>query len=193
MPKKFKFFKPHEINPVFECELESTRCTGTKANGQQCTKRSVIGVPFCWIHLLKDRHLRIKDSNIQGAGKGLFAIDKSRPVGEILFRKNDKITNYDGEILTREILTQRYGEYTAPYGVEVNYNHNIYEDGACKRGVGNLVNHQSQAQTNAKLSTNKNRNRIILIATKNIRNGQEIFVNYGSDYAFNEGTRYYTR
>ena len=34
------------------------------------------------------------------------------------------------------------------------------------------------------------RNRIVLFTTKNIRNGQEIFVRYGNEYRFDEDTVY---
>ena len=78
---------------------------------------------------------------------------------------------------------ERYGSYTAPYGIQISKRQN--EDGALHRGIGSLVNHPPHnGRSNARFSVSKQR--IVLVATKNIRNNQEIFVNYGRDYRFNE-------
>ena len=47
------------------------------------------------------------------------------------------------------------------------------EDSACQRSAGSFANH-------------RNTGRVILKATKNIRNGREIFVSYGSAYRMNK-------
>ncbi len=67
-----------------------------------------------------------------------------------------------------------------------------FEDGAIHRGVGTLVNQWPTAnRTNARFGVS--RNRIVLFTTKNIRNGQEIFVRYGNEYRFDEKTQYSTK
>lgn len=191
MPYRFKFFRPGENNPSFECVLEPQQCMGTSKNGTQCRRRSVIGLPFCWTHLLSEKNLRIKPSSLPDAGKGLFALKRNAVPAEILFRPGDTIIKYEGEVIDRPELEHRYGAFTAPYGVALH--RDMFEDGACVRGVGNLANHATGNRVNARLVLNPRQNRVSLKATKNIRNDQEIFVNYGREYQFTEGTRYLTR
>lgn len=191
MPYRFKFFRPGETVPSFECALEPHQCMGTSKNGMQCRRRSVIGLPFCWTHLLSEKNLRIKASNIPDAGSGLFALKRNATFGEILFRTGDTIIKYEGEVIDQPELERRYGVYTAPYGVALH--RHMFEDGACVRGVGNLANHATGALANARLVLDPRRNRVSLKAMKNIRNDQEILVNYGREYGFTEGTRYSTK
>jgi len=67
---KYFHFQTDDDRVNFHQKLESFQCTHIINNGQQCRKRCQIGLKMCWIHLLSEKHLRIKDSNISGAGKG---------------------------------------------------------------------------------------------------------------------------
>ena len=65
-------------------------------------------------------------------------------------------------------------------------------DAALRRGIASLANHTIISRTNARLSFNTDKG--ILKASKNIRNGQEILVNYGADYRFQDSvhtTKYF--
>ena len=116
------------------------------------------------------------------AGLGLYAYNKTSN-HDILFRRGDSTIKYDAERLTELQLNRRYGDDgTAPYAVRVNKN--IIEDGALQRSAGSMANHKARTYANADLTTNYKF--CSLKATKNIRNGQEIFVDYGSQYRFNE-------
>ena len=82
--KTFQFLIDDEVN--FSCRLKSLPCEATNAKGHRCGKRSVIGTPLCWIHLLYQKHLRIKPAKY---GQGLFASDPKR--GKMpLFLERDK-------------------------------------------------------------------------------------------------------
>ena len=94
----------------------------------------------------------------------------------------DTICPYNGQVINTHQLEQRYGEQTAPYAIRVK--DNKYEDAALQRGIGSLANHKPRAQSNTEFVVS--RDHINLRATKNIRNGQELFVSYGNDYHFNE-------
>lgn len=181
----------------FECELNCAQCTGVCANGNVCKRRSCIGTPLCWSHLLRDKHLRILPSNIGGAGKGLFALDRSAGENDVLFRKNDIIVEYSGEVINKTELSNRYGHDTAPYTVMLNEKLGRYEDAACQRGTGAIANHGNNSVANAKLSNRGGRGenvRSVLRAIKPIRNNREIIVNYGRSYHMNEqGVDYGTR
>ena len=140
---------------------------------------------FCHCHLLSQYHLQIKPSSIPNIGKGLFAINKRALPNMILFCKDDKICDYDGELIHNNDLNERYGLYTAPYGLQLS-NRNFL-DSACSRGVGSLINHHiNHGRINARFSVHPNRRSAVIKATKNIYNGEEIFVDYGNSYAFNE-------
>ena len=116
-------------------------------------------------------------------------MDETKPANAIILRTGTKLIEYDGELVDSTTLEERYGDDTAPYGIHINRDR--FEDGALHRGVGTLVNQSPVAnRTNARFGVSKNR--IVLFATKNIRNGQEIFVRYGSEYRFNENTQYTT-
>jgi SET domain-containing protein len=126
--------------------------------------------------------LRIKDSLIQGAGKGLFAIDAKKQPNEVIFRTNAFICKYHGERINLQTLVSRYSYNTGPYAVSLG--NNMFEDGACHRGVGSIPNHAVGSTANAKFSIGReNGQRVIkLVAIKNIKNDKEILINYGRSY-----------
>ena len=59
-----------------------------------------------------------------------------------------------------------------------------YIDPACCRGYGAYANHRPIHECNAKFKQ-RYPNKIEIIATKAIKNREEIFVNYGYKYRFN--------
>ncbi len=192
MPYYFKFRGGADGNlpPVaFECPLQCTQCEAVKADGTQCRNRSCVATPFCWIHLMRERHLRVRESTIENAGKGLFAVLPNGHPNDIVFRKHDVIIEYAGEVITEAELNQRYGNYTAPYALQSK--HHI-EDAACRRGAGAMVNHATGNRVNVYFNYNLDTEHFELIAKKNIRNGEEIFVNYGKVYRFNEENSQYS-
>ena len=189
MPKRFKFFIDDELH--FACNLKPHQCSAIKPNRQQCSKRTVIGTDMCWTHLLYRKHLRIKSSNVAEGGKGLFALDPKRGDNDIIFKTGQTIIFYGGDIISKPELDRRYGVYTAPYGVEIQgvdgNGEQRYRDTACDRGIGSLANHGNSRKENARFSMG---NVLNLKATKNIRNGQEIFINYNKNVPRNDPTRY---
>jgi hypothetical protein len=204
MPTYFHFWYHNPVHPdndiKFNGQLKSMQCDFVKADGHQCRRRCVIGLPCCFSHLPVRYHVIVKPSLIPGAGKGLFAYDKTKGPNDIVFKgerhttytrtPGDKICPYYGEIINQHQLQERYGENTAPYGIEISDNR--YEDAALERGVGSLLNHKLRASSNCTFSINRN-NRIDIRATKNIRNGQELHVSYGNQYQMNEpGVEYKT-
>ena len=138
MPYEFRFYINHELH--FHSRLVAENCTAQKKNGQGCKNICCIGSPYCWTHLLYIKNLRIKPSNIPQAGKGLFAMDPLTNDTKKVFSKGERIVEYDGELMHHAELERRYGEYTAPYGVMISQNRDLYEDAALHRGVGSLCN-----------------------------------------------------
>lgn len=191
MPKQFVFKVDGEV--LFSYILNSTFCLGTSKTGNRCKRKCIIGFEYCPTHLESIKHLKIKTSTIPNAGLGLFCFDRRLPDNSVVFNRNDVITAYNGTKLNRAQLEARYQEYTAPYALKVGQNH--YIDPATKRGVGSLINHKELLnQTNSRFSVNFQAHTATVKATKAIRNGQEIFINYGDEYNLDEeGVEYQTK
>ena len=82
-------------------------------------------------------------------------------------------------------------EFTAPYAL-INQWTQEMEDGACRRGVGTLINHSPQRLANAQFYFDPDTRALIVVASKRIRNGSEIKVYYGRDYTFDPDTSHDT-
>ena len=197
MPYKFRFYEDGRNEPLFQCSLQKRQCIYVNPNtGHQCRRQLCKGIDLCWYHLLHTKHLRIKKSTIPGAGMGLFAALPNDDSRAIVFRgasqnsSGQNICRYNGEQISKEESSRRYGIYTGPYLAEINSQKN--EDAACVRGIGSYCN---EAPTSAKWNANLyvHAGKIFVRARKNIRNGDEIFVNYGDSYNMDESTHYSTR
>ena len=187
MPYQYTFKDVHKIEPSFQCDLKHYRCEHVNPKtDKKCNRKQYIGFDRCWQHLETDFHLKIKPSTLQGAGKGLFAYNATSN-NDIVFKgndmKGDRIVAYNGEVISHMETTRRYGEKnTAPYAARVN--DDLVEDAACCRSAGSLANHKSHSKANAKLYSFQGK--VFLRAIKNIRNGDEIFIDYGRQYRLHE-------
>jgi hypothetical protein len=128
--------------------------------------------PYCWIHLQAQKHLRIKPSEIEDGGLGLYATDD--------FHKDEPIINYGGDrIVTHD------ADYGGDYVLELkDTDPYIYMDGKrSSKRIGAFANHPPPGRRgNARFTTKPDFSDGELVANNNIRPGQEIFVNYGDDY-----------
>lgn len=181
---------------MWACELECMRCMhevydSTTGNTRRCKRTTCYTLPYCWQHLVNNYHLRIGRTMLKNTQDrrlnftGLFACDRDKGNNDIVFRKNDLIVTYVGEILNQHQLNELYpDEETAPYAFMMS--NNKYVDGACVRGVGALANaclpkRNPGCITNATFSVSRT-HYPTLVATKTIRNGEEILVSYGRSY-----------
>lgn len=183
----------------FTCPLQCQSCLGMTKTGARCRRRVCVGLRYCYQHLTH-YGLRIAQSTIPGAGKGLFAWDRDaarRPMDRsttrkqsarrapILFKRGDFITIYDGELIDAATVTRRYGNRIAPYVLH-NRRETVVEDGACHRGVGTLINDgrrsDGRSDRNAEFQLNTKGGYFQVHATRAIRHGEEILVNYGNGY-----------
>lgn len=185
-------FEFKDGNRSFSCPLQCQRCEARNTTGRQCKRRVCIGVPYCWLHLEKKEHIKIKDAG--DLGKGVFAWDSSKPANTIIFRKGDKITRYNGEKVTENAIDRRYRDKTGPYAI---LRGRLAEDGACKRGTGTLFNHKSRGN---QADLTRNNDHFFVKANRTIKNKDQIFVNYGTQdgpehrrYKMDEGTIYFTK
>ena len=132
MGYKFYFYINDDL--YFEADILCNQCQGNSKNGNQCKRRVCIATPYCFQHLASIKKLKVKKSNIENSGKGLFAWD-SKNTGRIFkgprntklsITPGDKIVEYNGEIIDLETLNRRYSKYTAAYGAKIDENR--YED-----------------------------------------------------------------
>jgi hypothetical protein len=141
------------------------------------------------MHLETIKNLKIKESKylkrlgIHGE-RGLYAFTRKKK--KRLFKENQVICNYNGELINKNELEKRYGDNTGPYAILINQNNkNRYEDAAVERGIGSLINHSNSKRAINCLLKTRNK-RISLVATKNILNGSELITTYGDEYKFDE-------
>ena len=190
MPYYFKFYNNvDDPRPSFSCAVSSERCDGENKNGSHCSRKCVIGTPYCWTHLLSKYELRILPSTIPNAGKGLFVLNKKEPVGAVVIRNGETVCPYGGELINKDTLEERYGEKTAPYTVEMSRDR--YRDAGCARGVGSLINHSNQ-RANVAFSIDQRAKTVSIKAKRNLKNGEELFVSYGRTYRMRDGSKYTT-
>lgn len=182
MPTYFHFHSP---NTHFDEQLDTYQCSHTQ-NNRRCKNRVCIGLSMCWIHTRFNLHIKVTNSKIHNAGVGLFAFDNKQADNAIIFRKGDKICDYNGEIIDEAELHRRYGDKTAPYAIQINTD-GRYEDGATHRGIGTLLNSPTGTthRPNCRFSVGKDR-KAHIVATRNIKNGEELYISYGRAYRFNE-------
>lgn len=182
----------------FECYRQIRQCAAASEHDGtvQCQEKTNV-LPYCAAHLRSKLKLEIKTSNIINAGDGLFAVGsdldvKSKP----LFKVDDYIADFQGEILSTYAFSKRYGkEYDSthmdywftPYAAKLNKD--LVVDAIIVRGViavandimGSCSNIESELKTNIapRLSSTGT---LQIFATEPIYDGDELFISYGDAY-----------
>jgi uncharacterized protein len=126
-----------------------------------------------------ERDVYVADSVIHG--KGLFASRK--------FENGEKVIEYLGERITEREYKRRYPDGFARYGLEVDgpRGNKIYID-AIKPEKSNEARyandaHDTEFENNTIfVMSGKKRKRAYIVASRDIKPGEEILVDYGSDY-----------
>jgi hypothetical protein len=150
-----------------------TNCTASSKNGQPCKKRTSTS-KLCWQHMQSMEGLRVKDSRVVGAGKGLFAAKD--------YKKGEVVAEYNG----RHVAKDAEGPYVfslagAPYDL----------DGArssCPAGRFANDKRASIAGANVVAKVRKTGGHVdaahplYFQAEKRIPEGREVFIHYGADY-----------
>ena len=149
-------------------------------------------------NVVRDMHHHIVKEPI---GRGVFADDPSKPQDAVVFKKDHRVMLYEGEVTDNTEAIRRYGVHTNPYSLQASHSvfnsktNNHYSrrtlsapiiDSSLLRGVGSLVNHKPYNQTNVYFQCDKvpNSNKWLykIIARRDIKNGEELYVNYGDSY-----------
>jgi hypothetical protein len=182
MVYRFRFLTE---DSYFDAPLVCRQCQGKSKNGQRCGRKVVFGISMCYFHLKQLFHLQIKKSTMAGAGRGLFACNGTANK-DVVFKKDQNIIVYEGEHIDKETLEERYSNGTAPYTIMLKEDE--YIDSALERGVGSMANHKPTAKANCKFIVGRENGQscIKIRAIKPIRNGDELFLNYGREYRLDE-------
>lgn len=158
----FKTYTSKET--IYEKELLERDC-------EVCHEKTQFVHPLCLKCLEKHKHLVIKNSPIHGYG--LFTLKK--------FYKEDYIAPYLGSIVTAFDLDDIYLYSHGYTGIYATDYYNLFIDASIYRGPGSYVNHSEKP--NAYLIAHPDPTiGIIVKATKTIRPGEEILVDYGKEY-----------
>jgi len=192
-------FKYENENGTTECNLKCMRCIGVNSKGNRCRRKTCYTLPFCWQHLKSHATLKIGQTTLKDpqtgrrfSFRGLFACDPKKDEGEVVFTHKQMIIPYIGEQVSHEDVEALYGDdETIPYGVIAlsDDGDEINVDGGCMRGVAALANDvrgttcvgDGRCRINSKLVSGRGQYPE-LVATRAIRNGDEIFVSYGEEY-----------
>ena len=151
-----------------------SQCTATTSAGTQCRKRTCRG-PVCWQHAQQQHGLRVKPSQIQNAGFGLYATKR--------LAKNARVAPYTGEQRTRDQITQEYGTDTGQY-VLCRSDAECFDASKTNSSLARFANdaHGTTFKNNAKFTPGAQSGTPLLRTTKAIPAGREIYVSYGREY-----------
>ena len=199
----FQFYPEgkEDDDPQYECDVSCLRCEARSSGGGRCKNRTCLSLPFCWIHTRQKYNVKVAVSGIPNAGKGLFAFlspRERRARGQGLrdrpvFRPREWIAPITGDLKPLQEINDSYEPHTAPYGIRKNAREGF--DGACNRTIGHTANtHRNRRRLNANIADrrgNDNEGYVMwLRATRNINDGDEVFVDYGDDYEFDASYKY---
>ena len=164
--------------------LRKMRCIALNRNGQQCSRESVYTEPFCWQHLKLHAFLRIgrtqltDDDGERLNELGLFAYDKDQFPGDVVFAAGQHIIPFVAEMITDLELNRRYpGNARAPYNIIDSQDQNF--DAARVRGAASLANDNLDGPDNAEIRDNPVGEYPSVFAIRDIRNNEEITIDYG--------------
>ena len=157
------------------------QCKGKTAKGERCKRRSQKS-GMCWTHLAKEQGLKIKKSQIPGAGDGLYATKE--------WNRGNNITEYGGDRveLDNNGNDVRTGQpWRSQYGLQIKKHPLTFIDARKTNSApGRYANtaRGSEFRNNAQLVYDRNGRKAHVRAAQRIEPNQEIFVPYGNSFHF---------
>jgi hypothetical protein len=197
--------KTHKTQPCCWIHTKYSKRGDDSGNSSECAVTPDFSRFYSLLKPDQAVGLRVKPSGLgKKSGNGLF-VDmpqkwKRETPNKPVFESGDIICEYTGKLLTTAELNQKYpGSSRGAYVVPIRYKvgkkwYHRYIDAAKphKSGVARYANHCRDADKQAKkckgnnarfASENNGHNPFIFLeATKNIRDGDEIFADYGERY-----------
>lgn len=173
---------PPQVRGATHAETKFRVCGARTKAGGHCTLHTIKWGEQCWIHTPLTDHLKIKESQVPGAGDGLFAWDPAKAAAHRpVFRSGSRIDDYSGEVSTERTLDRKYGADT-----QFAY--------AVKADDGKIVNAWKKNDEVTRYA-NDPRNNVLynaefkgdsrtlaLWATRDIYHNEEVFVDYSEEF-----------
>lgn len=162
------------------------QCTAITKKGTRCKLNTCVIGPKCWMHTLSENNLKVKQSHIKEAGKGLYAQKGRSKNNDIVFKKDSVIGEYSGKILTLDEVNKmpvNKRTYILQHGKNRFIDAVKTNSGPARYANDCRASNKAKGEcsgNNAKFI--KSQNKMNLKATKNIKNSDEIFVSYGPTY-----------
>ena len=147
---------------------ESVRCKGWTKSGIRCRKFTTFYPGKCGTHT---EDFKLKKSTIPRAGRGLFV---SRD-----FANHEKLGDYKGERMSRTAFEAQVPE--SAYGYR--FKNKIIDAKKTQSCLARNINDaRDDAKTNCEFVDRIRQNKVEVLATKPIKSGSEVFVDYGPTY-----------
>ena len=145
-------------------------CGSPTKGGRRCSRRTSKGT-LCWQHGMSSLGLRVKPSEIRGAGMGLFTTKT--------IKKDKLIDKYKGEKLNTDQLNRRYpGDITAQYVVRVG-DKKSYIDG--RKTDSSYARYANAKQTGNNAELRHTSTGVNLESKKKIKANTEIITRYHNE------------
>jgi hypothetical protein len=154
-----------------EIKMPSQRCTADNKKGKQCGSRTCNG-EYCWNHLLSVNGLRIKNSTILRAGRGLFAARD--------FPRGTEVTMYTGDNVPGNADNYDGSEYVFELSLR-----SAIDAARTNTAPGRMINDATgsgKKTNNCTWLVNRRNKTVRLTATRLVKKGEEFFVSYGPNY-----------
>ena len=147
---------------------ESVQCRGRTKNGIRCRRYTTMYPKFCGGHT---EDFKIGKSTLPRAGKGLFVKRD--------FANNEKIGEYKGQKMTKTAFANLVPE--SAYGYRFK-NYIIDARKTQSTITRNINDARDPARNNVEFVDRLARNKVDVLATKPIKSGSELFLDYGPTY-----------
>jgi hypothetical protein len=184
-------FRHEDLNTdaTFDCRMQCGQCNARTLIGRRCRNNVCIGRTYCHVHRRKKMGLAVRQSTIQGAGKGLFATR--------VFKKGSTIGTYAGELLSTQEHNRRYGESDqdhAPYSLRTSNSAGRVVSAECLRGIMSITNGTRYIrEANARFVDRLRPDGTVHVeATRRIGPDTEVLVHYGRGYFDTAGNSKHT-
>lgn len=156
---------------------DCVQCNALTKQGTSCKRTTCKYTTYCWQHTKSIRNFVIKESNIPGAGDGLYTLKN--------FKKGDKILPYTGDLIDipsddddDELL-----EYALTIGDKIINAESTQSELTRYSNDCRIKNRRAgQCKNNNAQFDDVGNYEAYMVATKNIKAGEEIFTDYGNEY-----------
>lgn len=155
------------------------QCTAITNKRRRC-KLKTCRSNLCWIHLDKERGLKISKSKLPDAGLGLYTT-KTRG-------RNEKVTEYSGKVLSEEQADSENPNNL--YLLQIGRNKVIDASNPKEIGLGRWINdcrtidrrNNNCRGQNTKFAHDRRNNKVNIKTNRRIQKNEELYIPYSRSY-----------